>query len=230
MESYRALVVEDDPDVARLVAYNLETAGFTVVHVADADAAIAAARRLRPHVIVLDVMLGEASGVDVCRAVRADAATADVGVLMLTALGDDDDRVAGLEAGADDYVVKPFVVREVVLRCRALAGRVAPARGGDEPRVLRVGAVELDERRQSVTVDGVEAQLRPLERRLLAVLLAEPGRVFSRTELLTLVWGLPGDLNTRTVDVHVRRLRVNLGGGADVVETVPGFGYRARVA
>jgi two-component system phosphate regulon response regulator PhoB len=229
----KVLVVDDEPDVAALVAFNLRAHGFEVREVGRAGDALAAARADGPDVIVLDRMLPDRPGDEVCRQLRADPATADVGVLMLTARGDRDDRIAGLEAGADDYVAKPFAVREVVLRVSALAGRIAERRDrGREPSPgherLRCGPIELDPRTHEVRIAGAPAQLRPLEYKLLATLVAEPGRVFSREALLEEVWGMRGDINTRTVDVHVRRLRISLGAGADVVETVHGFGYRAR--
>jgi two-component system, OmpR family, phosphate regulon response regulator PhoB len=235
-EPRRVLIVEDEPDVARLLSYTLTGAGFAVQVAASVGAAIAKAKEKRPEVIVLDLMLLDGSGVDVCKALRADPETADVGILMLTALGGAEDRIGGLEAGADDYVVKPFVVREVVLRVTALATRVAELRAHGAPApvapagpsIVRCGAIELDVTRHVVTAAGHEVQLRPLEFKLLALLVANPGRVFSREELLAEVWGLRGDLNTRTVDVHVRRLRMNLGAAADAIETVHGFGYRAR--
>jgi two-component system, OmpR family, phosphate regulon response regulator PhoB len=234
-EPRRVLIVEDEPDVARLLAFNLEAAGFTVQIAATCAAALAKARERRPEVVVLDLMLPDGSGFDVCRALRADPETADLGVLMLTARGDADDRIGGLEAGADDYVVKPFVVREVVLRVTALAARIAEVRAAaaTTPAAaatarLACGGIEMDLASHRVRAGGQEVQLRPLEFKLLALLVAHPGRVFSREELLEEVWGLRGDLNTRTVDVHVRRLRMNLGAAADAVETVHGFGYRAR--
>lgn len=240
----RVLVVDDEADVARLVAFNLRGAGFVVDEAGTCAEALARASATSPDVVVLDLMLPDGSGHDVCRALRAAPATADVGVLMLTALGEADDRIAGLEAGADDYVVKPFVVREIVLRVTALASRLAERRaapagdaapdlgggGGDAAAAALVacGPIAIDPVTHEVRVDGGAVQLRPLEFRLLHLLCAHPGRVFSRDELLAEVWGLRGDLNTRTVDVHVRRLRMNLGAGADVIETVHGFGYRAR--
>ena len=231
-EPRRVLIVEDEPDVARLLSFNLQQAGFAVQVAATVTAALAKVRERRPEVVVLDLMLPDGSGHDVCRALRADPATAEVGVLMLTARGEAEDRIEGLEAGADDYVVKPFVVREVVLRVTALAHRIgelrAPAAAPDAPVQLRCGDIELDVTSHVVTVAGGEVQLRPLEFRLLALLVSHAGRVFSREELLAEVWGLRGDLNTRTVDVHVRRLRMNLGAAADTIETVHGFGYRAR--
>jgi two-component system, OmpR family, phosphate regulon response regulator PhoB len=233
-EPRRVLIVEDEPDVARLLAFNLEAAGFTVQIAGTAAAAVDGAAAGRFEVVVLDLMLPDGSGFDVCRALRADAATADVGILMLTARGDAEDRIGGLEAGADDYVVKPFVVREVVLRVTALASRIAEVRGAGPPPLdappasIRCGPIAIDFAGHVVSIDGREVQLRPLEFRLLALLIGHPGRVFSRDELLAEVWGIRGDLNTRTVDVHVRRLRMNLGVGAEVIETVHGFGYRAR--
>jgi two-component system phosphate regulon response regulator PhoB len=235
VDQRRVLIVEDEPDVARLLAFNLESAGFAVQIAATVTAALAKARERRPEVVVLDLMLPDGSGFDVCRALRADPATADVGVLMLTARGDAEDRIVGLEAGADDYVVKPFVVREVVLRVTALASRIGELRAvgvvgapAPAPSVIRCGELAIDVANHQVSASGQEVQLRPLEFKLLALLVAHPGRVFSREELLAEVWGLRGDLNTRTVDVHVRRLRMNLGAAADAIETVHGFGYRAR--
>jgi two-component system phosphate regulon response regulator PhoB len=168
----------------------------------------------------------------VCKQIRADPAVGDAGVLMLTARGEAEDRILGLEVGADDYVVKPFVVREVVLRVTALANRLAERRtrpvASEAGGVLKVGPIELDPITHDVRIEGAPAQLRPLEYKLLQLLVSDPGRVFSREELLEQVWEMRGDINTRTVDVHVRRLRVSLGTAADVIETVHGFGYRAR--
>src|SRR5678816_4198021 len=152
-----------------------------------------------------------------CCRIRGESHLADIGVLMLTAKGEAEDRILGLEVGADDYVVKPFVVREVVLRVTALANRVAARRArpaaGDPSRVLKVGAIELDPVTHDVRISGAPTQLRPLEFKLLHLLVSDPGRVFSREELLEQVWEMRGDINTRTVDVHVRRLRVSLGPG-----------------
>jgi two-component system phosphate regulon response regulator PhoB len=228
----RVVIIEDERDVSRLLEFNLRGAGFVVTSAATGADGIAAARTASPDVVVLDLMLPDQSGYDVCRAIRADPTTADTGVLMLTAKGEAEDRILGLEVGADDYVVKPFVVREVVLRVTALANRLAERRArpaaSDPSGVLRVGPIELDPVTHDVRITGVPTQLRPLEFKLLQMLVAEPGRVFSREELLEQVWEMRGDINTRTVDVHVRRLRVSLGPAADVIETVHGFGYRAK--
>lgn len=226
----RVLVVDDEADVLRLLAFNLDRAGFATETAATAADALLAAGRFQPQVVVLDVMLPDLPGTEVCRRLRADAALAGVGVLMLTALGDDVDRILGLEAGADDYVVKPFNVQEVVLRVKALARRLGERDAGQQgpPRALRCGAVAVDPVTHAVTVDGAAIQLRPLEYKLLVTMIGEPGRVFTREDLLRDVWDIEEGGNPRTIDVHVRRLRQSLGAGADVIETVPGFGYRAR--
>ncbi|HVV83308.1 MAG TPA: response regulator [Kofleriaceae bacterium] len=231
----RVLVVDDERDVGRLLAYSLGQAGFTVATVATAADALLSAARARPAVIVLDVGLPDMSGVEVCRRLRADAELAEVGIVMLTALGGRDDRIAGLEAGADDYVTKPFDVQEVVLRVRALSRRISErdqARAAAAPRVdgpplLRSGTLTVDPVSHEVRGDGRLLSVRPLEFKLLATLLADPGRVFDRAELLRSVWDIDHG-SERTVDVHVRRLRLNLGAWAEQIETVPGFGYRAR--
>jgi two-component system phosphate regulon response regulator PhoB len=229
----RVVIIEDERDVARLLEFNLRTAGFEVSSAATGAAGIAEVVRSQPDVVVLDLMLPDQSGYEVCKAIRADPVVGDAGVLMLTAKGEAEDRILGLEVGADDYVVKPFVVREVVLRVSALANRLAerrarPTTAGDPGGVLRAGPIELDPVTHDVRISGVPTQLRPLEYKLLQLLVGDPGRVFSREELLEQVWEMRGDINTRTVDVHIRRLRVSLGAAAEVVETVHGFGYRAR--
>ncbi|HEY4244120.1 MAG TPA: winged helix-turn-helix domain-containing protein [Kofleriaceae bacterium] len=228
----RVVIIEDARDVARLLEFNLRGAGFAVASAATAAAGLAELEARGGDVVVLDLMLPDASGYDVCKRIRATEAIADVGVLMLTAKGEAEDRILGLEVGADDYVVKPFVVREVVLRALALANRLAERRArsavGDPDGVIRVGPIELDPVTHEVRIDGAPATLRPLEYKLLQLLVSDPGRVFSREALLEQVWEMRGDINTRTVDVHVRRLRVSLGSAADVIETVHGFGYRAK--
>jgi two-component system phosphate regulon response regulator PhoB len=228
----RVVIIEDERDVSRLLEFNLRGAGFAAQSAGTGAEGLAAVKAHTPDVVVLDLMLPDTSGYDVCKAIRADAATADIGVLMLTAKGEAEDRILGLEVGADDYVVKPFVVREVVLRVTALANRLAERRTrpavGDPGGVIKVGPIELDPVTHDVKINGQIASLRPLEYKLLQLLVSEPGRVFSREELLEQVWEMRGDINTRTVDVHVRRLRVSLGPAADVIETVHGFGYRAK--
>jgi two-component system phosphate regulon response regulator PhoB len=227
----RVVIIEDERDVSRLLEFNLRGAGFAVVVAATGQEGLAAVRANTPDVVVLDLMLPDQSGYDVCKAIRADADIDDCGVLMLTAKGEAEDRILGLEVGADDYVVKPFVVREVVLRVTALANRLAERRNvpaTSTGATLKAGPIEVDPVTHDVRISGAPTQLRPLEYKLLQLLVSDPGRVFSREELLEQVWEMRGDINTRTVDVHVRRLRVSLGPAADVIETVHGFGYRAR--
>jgi two-component system phosphate regulon response regulator PhoB len=233
------LLVDDEPDLQRLLAFNLREAGFETEAVGTGAEGLAAAQRLGPAVVVLDLMLPDVSGTEVCRQMRANPTLADVAILMLTARGDEYDRVLGFEVGADDYVVKPFSVREVVMRVRGLAKRA------HERRLARSGAAQaetvpadkqltwrglaVDPIRHRVYVDGVELTLRPLEFKLISLFLEQPGIVFTRAELLEEVWGMTAEVNTRTVDTHVRRLRERLGKHGDAVETVHGFGYRLRL-
>lgn len=232
-------MVDDEPDLARLVAFNLGEAGFEVVTAGTAEEGLRVAQRDRPIVAILDVMLPDYSGIELLTRIRADHDLADVGVLMLTARSDEQDRVAGFEQGADDYVVKPFSVKELVLRVRALARRSRErqvARAASPQTASTAGAgtmlrwktLSIDVGFHRVHVNGEEVQLRPLEFKLITVLLENPTRVFSRSQLLEEVWGTSGDINTRTVDTHVRRLRDKLGACAEAVETVHGFGYRLR--
>jgi two-component system, OmpR family, phosphate regulon response regulator PhoB len=227
----RVVIIEDERDVARLLEFNLKAAGYAVDWASTGDEGFATIKAKSPDVVLLDLMLPDTSGYAVCKRIRADSALADMGVLMLTAKGEPEDRIMGLEVGADDYVVKPFVVREVVLRVTALANRIAERRARPTTStgpVLKAGTIELDPVTHDVRISGQLTQLRPLEYKLLQLLVSDPGRVFSREELLEQVWEMRGDINTRTVDVHVRRLRVSLGAAADVIETVHGFGYRAK--
>ncbi|MEO6772026.1 MAG: response regulator [Kofleriaceae bacterium] len=227
----RVVIIEDERDVARLLEFNLRSASFAVVTADTGAEGLAAIKANHPDVVILDLMLPDTTGYEVCKAIRADGAIAETGVLMLTAKGEPEDRILGLEVGADDYVVKPFVVREVVLRVTALANRLAERRARSTTStgaVLKAGAIQLDPVTHDVKISGVSTQLRPLEYKLLQLLVSDPGRVFSREELLEQVWEMRGDINTRTVDVHVRRLRVSLGEAAEVIETVHGFGYRAK--
>ena len=226
------LVVDDEEDIRRLVTFNLGEAGFKVESVATGEAALESAVRLVPSVVVLDLMLPDLSGMEVCRRLRADERVSDAAILMLTARGDEYDRVLGFEVGADDYVVKPFSVREVVMRVKGLSVRARErrlARGArDEGKRLRWKGIEIDPSRHRVIVDGEELSLRPLEYKLLAIFVEHPQRMFSRTDLLQEVWGVSPETNTRTVDTHIRRLRERLGVYSEAIETVHGFGYRLR--
>lgn len=227
------LIVDDEPDLCRLLVFNLVEAGFRPHTATSGMEGLTAASMLRPTVVILDLMLPDVPGAEVCRRLRADPNLSDVAILMLTARGDDYDRVMGFELGADDYVVKPYNVREVVLRVRALArragerrtARAAPKTAG---RSLRWRDLEVETGSHRVTIDGADLALRPLEFKLLTMLLEHPGRVLSRELLLEEVWGINGEVNTRTVDTHVRRLRERLGAHGEAVETVYGLGYKLR--
>ncbi len=226
------LIIDDEPDLAQLLVFNLREAGFQVASAATGQEGITAAQKLRPAVIVLDLMLPDLPGTEVCRRLRADPALGDPAILILTAREGEYDRVVGFELGADDYVVKPYSVREVVLRVRALARRAIERRAArtsaDSGSRLRWRSLEVDPVRHRVFEGGLELTLRPMEFKLLAQLMEHPGQVFSRDRLLDEVWGLSSDVNARTVDTHVRRLRARLGSSGDAIETVHGFGYRLR--
>jgi two-component system phosphate regulon response regulator PhoB len=226
------LIVDDEEDLCRLIAFNLREAGFVAETATTGNAGLSLAASMRPAVVVLDLMLPDIPGTEVCRRMRADPVLSDIGIMMLTARGDEYDRVVGFELGADDYVVKPFSVREVVLRVRALARRTRERQAAhvraDTGSRLVWRELEVDPTRHRVFAKGEELSLRPLEFKLLSIFLEHPGRVFSRQELLEEVWGFAAEVNTRTVDTHVRRLRERLGPYEEAVETVHGFGYRLR--
>jgi two-component system phosphate regulon response regulator PhoB len=230
--SRRILIVDDEPDVSRLLAFSLQAAGFETEEAANGRAALDVIARVRPDVVILDLMLPDLTGYEVCRRLRADPLLGEAGILILTARGEEIDRIAGFEVGADDYVVKPFSVREVVLRVQGLMRRVsermeARAASTTTSRIIRLRDLEIDLRSYEVRLAGQLLALRPLEFKLLATLAADPGRVFSREELLAEVWEIQDSMSTRTVDVHVQRLRQALGGASGLIETVTGFGYRA---
>jgi two-component system phosphate regulon response regulator PhoB len=231
-DAQRVLLIDDERDLHDLLLYNLREAGFHADAEATAADGLRAASKTHPDVIVLDVMLPDLSGIETCRRLRADARTQDTAVLMLTARGEEFDRLVGFEAGADDYVVKPFSVREVVMRVRALARRVSELRQARKSpptgQMLRWKGLTLDSGRQQVFLDGVEVTLRPLEYKLIALFMENPRKTFDRSELLSDVWGIQGDVQTRTVDTHIRRLRERLGAYGDAVETVYGTGYRLK--
>jgi len=224
----RVLVVDDERDIRELVAFNLEAAGFAVTAVGSAEECFAELGKNRQDAVVLDLMLPDLSGVEVCRRIRATPVTARLPVLMLTARGDEYDRLLGFEVGADDYVLKPFSVREIVHRVRVLTRRAAPPAPSDSDEVFTWRGLTLDSARGRVSADGKELALRPLEFRLLEVLMRNRGTVLTRAALLEAAWGQSGDTHTRTVDTHVRRLREALGGYDEAVETLRGFGYRLR--
>jgi DNA-binding response OmpR family regulator len=213
----RVLVVEDEPAIADAVVRRLQSEGFDATSVGDGVRAVDLCRELRPDLVVLDLMLPGLDGLEVCRRIQAERR---VPVVMLTARDDETDLVVGLSVGADDYVTKPFSPRELVARIRAVLRRAAAAAEGT---VLRYAGVELDPATRRVTRDGAEVHLTPIEFDLLAHLLARPGVVFPREQLLADVWGYTDGTGPRTVDSHVRSVRRKLGD--DVVRTVHGIGY-----
>jgi two-component system phosphate regulon response regulator PhoB len=223
----RILVVEDEPDLADLVALSLRREGHDVVVAHDGSTALAEIQRSQPDLLVLDVMLPDISGLEVCRRLRRNAQTIRLPVIMLTARNDEVDRVVGFEVGADDYVPKPFSPRELVLRVDAILRRtVAPQEVGG-PQVIALGDLVIDVPAHRVAVQGQEIPLTALEFRLLLDLASRAGRVQSRDALLERVWGYSPNVETRTVDTHVKRLREKLGPGAEQIGTVRGVGYRA---
>ena len=217
------LIVDDERDLAELIDFNLRAAGFSTHVAPTGESALAAAREQRTDLVLLDLMLPDMSGVEVCRQLRAAPSTRDVLIVMLTAKGEEADRVRGFEVGADDYVTKPFSVRELVLRLKAILRR-GTARDDSAP--LKLGPLALDISAHRFFVDDKEVSLTALEFRLLEHLLARVGRVQSREQLLEEVWGLSSTLETRTIDTHVMRLRDKLGSARAYLETVRGVGYR----
>jgi phosphate regulon transcriptional regulator PhoB len=221
----RVLVVEDEPDISGLLAFHLEREGYQVVRSRNGVDALQQVWARRPDLVLLDLMLPGMDGLEVCRRLRQDPATAALPVVMLTAKGEELDRVLGLELGADDYITKPFSPKEVVARVRAVLRRSrAPAEAGP----LAIGSLVIDVARHTVHVGGAPLLLTPKEFELLRTLAEVRGRVLSRELLLDRVWGYTaaGEIESRTVDVHVRRLRVKLGGEGRRIVTVKGIGYR----
>ncbi|MFM8301303.1 MAG: response regulator [Gemmatimonadota bacterium] len=225
-EGERILVVDDEPDIVALVVYHLAKAKYKVSSATSGSDALTLAKRERPALIVLDLMLPGMSGFDVLEQLREDPDTASIAVLMLTARKDEPDRIRGLELGADDYLTKPFSPQELVLRVGAILRRTnANAAGSDQ---LRIGPIVIDRSAHRVTVEGHEVELTPTEFKLLLTLAERRGRVQARTLLLETVWEAAPDIQTRTVDMHVQRLRTKLHPAGDLIETVRGFGYRLR--
>lgn len=221
----RILVVDDEPEIVALVAYNLARAGYRVSTAGTGPDAIRAVRDERPLLVVLDLMLPGLSGLEVLEELRRDPATRETAILMLTARREEEDRIRGLAVGADDYVTKPFSPQELVLRVGAILRR---ARSGGSADVVTVGPICIDRDRHRVTVDGVTIELTPTEYKLLSLLVQRRGRMQARTVLLEQVWDASPDVQTRTVDMHVQRLRAKLGRAGELIETVRGFGYRIR--
>jgi two-component system phosphate regulon response regulator PhoB len=223
----RILVVDDEPDITALVAYHLARSGYRVSTAANGQDALKAAREERPDIVVLDLMLPGISGYEVLRELRQRRDTADVGVILLTARREEADRIKGLTLGADDYLTKPFSPQELTLRVAALLRRLAaPAVAGGSSLVE--GPLTIDRGAHKVTLHGAEVPLTATEFKLLLTLAERRGRVQTRPQLLETVWEAQADIQTRTVDMHVQRLRGKLGDVGDMIETIRGFGYRFR--
>ena len=229
----RVLVVEDEPDIAALIAYQLTREGFRVETSASGPEALKAVNREVPDLIVLDRMLPGLSGDEVLKALKQEPVTQAVPVLVLTAKREQEDRITGLEMGADDYLTKPFSPRELVLRCQAILRRTTETSAVSGGRILTAGPIRMDIGAHQVALGGEELNLTPTEFRLLQALMERRGRTQSRRQLLEKAWDVEADISdriqTRTVDMHVRRLRAKLDDVGEWIETVRGFGYRLRV-
>ena len=218
------LLVDDERDLLSVLDFNFRSGGFETALAANGEEALRAAGQRVPDLVVLDLMLPDLPGTEVCRRLKADPRTRDVPVIMLTARADEIDRIVGFEVGADDYVTKPFSARELVLRARAVLRR-AGARPAERP-VAEVGPIRVDTDAHRVWVDGAEVALTPLEFKLLRTLMTRLGRVQPRERLLEDVWEVSTEGETRTVDTNMKRLREKLGPARDLIETVRGIGYR----
>ena len=225
------LVVDDEKDLVDVLDYNLCKAGYRVITAMNGKAAVDSARRDKPQLVLLDLMLPDLSGTEVLKALRADPSTRAIPIIMLTACGEEIDRLLGFELGADDYVTKPFSVRELILRVKAVLRRKSSAAADDEDlggQVRTTGPIEVDLAAHKVRIAGHEIELTLTEFKLLADLVNARGRVRTRDALLSEVWGYNSDVMSRTVDTHVRRLREKLGAGADWLQTVRGVGCRIQ--
>jgi two-component system phosphate regulon response regulator PhoB len=226
----RILVVDDEADILALVTYHLAKSGYRVSTAATGVEALRAAREECPALIVLDLMLPGMSGFEVLEQLRADANTGSIAVLMLTARRDEPDRIRGLSIGADDYLTKPFSPQELVLRVGAILRRTSAGATASPADQLIVGPIRIDRGAHRVSIDGRDIDLTPTEYKLLVTLAERRGRVQARAHLLETVWEAAPDIQTRTVDMHVQRLRAKLGPAGELIETVRGFGYRLRAA
>lgn len=220
----KILIVEDDPPLAELLHWHISQAGFDVLATADGEEALLLIEEERPDLVILDWMIESLSGIEVCRRIRRMGEMSSLPVIMLTARSAEDDRLRGLETGADDYVTKPFSPAELVLRVKAVLRRTRPAVSGE---MLKVGSITMDTSGYHVARDGEPVQLGPTEYRILRYLMERPGRVLSRMQLLDGVWGRDSDIEIRTVDVHIRRLRAAMNGDGkkDIIRTVRAAGY-----
>ena len=222
----RVLIIEDEKDLAELLAFNLEKEGFAATCVHDGRQGLERAGTDLPDLILLDLMLPGLLGTEVCKALRKDQRTAQIPIIMITAKGDEIDRVVGFEVGADDYIVKPFSMREVALRIKAVMRRVEHDVPSRKSELVAIGDIVIDKQRHTVMSAGAEIELTSTEFKLLLYLVEKKGCVQSREQLLQRVWGYNNTADTRTVDTHVTRLRGKLGAPGDIIKTVRGFGYK----
>lgn len=220
------LVVEDDRNISKLVKYNMEKAGFDCMTAFTGEEACETLSKKKVDLVVLDIMLPEMDGLEVCRRIKQEETLGDIPVVMLTAKGEEIDRVVGFELGADDYIVKPFSPRELVLRVKNILKRMSPRESGGD--ILASGKIRVDIPRHKVTLDKKEIELTRMEFNLLATLMQRAGRVQSRDRLLSDVWDIDSDVTTRTVDTHIKRLREKLGKEGKSIATVRGIGYKFR--
>ena len=222
----KILIVEDDKNILKLLRYNLEKAGFTCFTTITGEDAFNILSDEAIDLVILDIMLPTIDGLEVCKRIKQDSSFSHIPIIMLTAKGEEVDKVVGFELGADDYIVKPFSPRELVLRIKAILKRSVPKQATQD--ILSSGNVKIDTPRHKVSVDNKTIELAPMEFRLLSVLIGRKGRVQSRDVLLEDVWGISADVTTRTVDTHVKRLRQRLGKAGKRLETVRGIGYRFK--
>lgn len=223
----RILILDDEPDVTELLQYKLELEGYRCQVLNDPLLFIASVREFQPDLMILDIMMPELSGLQLCRIARADPAMQSIPIVFLTARGEVEDRVKGLETGADDYIAKPFNAKELLLRVANILSRSRSADTVSIHNQIHIGGVAIDDELHQLKVDGVEVVLTATEFRLLKLLMERKGRVQSREHLLVNVWHYDIEIETRTVDTHVRRVREKLGPYANLIETVRGVGYRA---
>ncbi len=223
----KILVVDDEHDVTELLEYKLKQQNYHVQAINDPLMIMGTARQFQPDLVILDIMMPELNGIQICRMLRADPLMKEVPIIFLTARGEIEDRVKGFETGADDYVSKPFDTRELLLRIQAMFKRLGQQNGAMSEKTLNIGGVLVDIEKHRLVVREAEVELTATEFRLLRLLMERKGRVQSRENLLVNVWNYEADIETRTVDTHIRRLREKLGPEADIIETVRGVGYRA---
>ena len=224
---HRILVVDDESDVTELLEYKLEQEGYRVATLNDPLACIAKVREFEPDLMLLDIMMPELSGIQLCRIIRADPSMKDIPIIFLSARGEVEDRIKGLEAGAEDYISKPFNTNELLLRTSKMLRRSGSLSELAEQSRIEIAGVVIDEDLHQLTVDGKNVILTATEFRLLMLLMERKGRVQTRDHLLVNVWQYDTDIETRTVDTHIRRVREKLGQHAHMIETVRGVGYRA---